>query len=103
MANFGILVPYPGTPLYDQYRKENRIFDYRWENYDAAHVVFSPHKMQPIELQKGQYYAMKEFYSWKNILLRIISAPNLLNIILNLSQINVVKELEKIVQESNFI
>ena len=103
VANFGILVPYPGTPLYDQYRKENRIFDYRWENYDAAHVVFSPHKMQPIELQKGQYYAMKEFYSWKNILLRIISAPNLLNIILNLSQINVVKELEKIVQESNFI
>lgn len=103
VANFGILVPYPGTPFYDQYKKENRIFDYQWRNYDAAHVVFTPHRMQPIDLQYGQYNAMKEFYSWKNILRRIISNPSSLNIILNLTQINVVKELKKIVQESNYI
>jgi radical SAM superfamily enzyme YgiQ (UPF0313 family) len=102
VANFGILVPYPGTPLYEQYSLENRIFDYQWKNYDAAHVVFTPHNMKPMELQQGQYYAMRKFYSWKNILLRILSNPSPLNIILNLSQINVVKELKKIVQESSF-
>jgi len=103
VANFGILVPYPGTPLYDQYSLENRIFDYQWKNYDAAHVVFTPHNMKPMELQQGQYYTMKKFYSWKNIVLRILANPSFLNIILNLSQINVVKELKKIVQKSNFI
>lgn len=103
VANFGILVPYPGTPLYDQYKEENRIFDYQWKNYDAAHVVFTPYKMKAMELQRGQYIAMKDFYSWRNILLRILSNPNFLNIVLNLSQINVVKELKKIVQESRFV
>lgn len=100
-ANFGVLVPYPGTPLFQTFKEQNRIFDYNWSHYDAAHVVFTPKNLSPEELQYGQYWAMKEFYSSKNIVKRLCANPGVLSIILNLSQINVVKELRKIVQKSN--
>jgi anaerobic magnesium-protoporphyrin IX monomethyl ester cyclase len=42
VAQFSILTPYPGTPLYDELLP--RIFDRRWKFYDGLHLVFRhPH------------------------------------------------------------
>ncbi|MFC1655688.1 B12-binding domain-containing radical SAM protein [Patescibacteria group bacterium] len=35
-----ILTPYPGTLLQKNMIKENRIFDFNWNHYNTAHVVF---------------------------------------------------------------
>ena len=37
-----ILTPLPGTPQFQEIDEQGRIFDKRWELYDAHHVVFSP-------------------------------------------------------------
>ncbi len=40
-----ILTPLPGTPLFDEMDRQGRIFDKRWQLYDAAHhVVFEPRR-----------------------------------------------------------
>lgn len=66
-AQFGILTPFPGTPLYDQLERENRITKRDWSLYDVAHVVFQPKRMSPQTLQEGNNWAWKEFYSVKSI------------------------------------
>jgi radical SAM superfamily enzyme YgiQ (UPF0313 family) len=102
VANFGILTPYPGTPLFERLKSENRIFDFNWAHYDSAHVVFQPKNMTPSVLQNGQYQAMKEFYSLSSIVKRIGAFASPFLWILNFAHINVVKELKKIVEENNF-
>ena len=37
-----ILTPLPGTPLFEELDAAGRIFDKRWQLYDAHHVVFEP-------------------------------------------------------------
>ena len=46
-----ILTPLPGTPQFEELDAAGRIFDKRWELYDAHHVVFEPKLMTPYELQ----------------------------------------------------
>ncbi len=66
-----ILTPYPGTKLFDLFKKDNRIIDFNWSNYNTANVVFKPKNMTKEELYAGYLWIYKEFYSFKNILKRI--------------------------------
>lgn len=70
-AQFGILTPLPGTPLYRQMEQEGRIIDRNWAHYDIEHVVFRPKKMTPAELFQGVRWAWQEFYSWSSIIRRL--------------------------------
>lgn len=70
-ASFGILTPFPGTPLYERLERESRIFDRNWEHYDIAHVVFEPKQMSAKTLREGQVWAMQEFYSVSSIFRRL--------------------------------
>lgn len=45
------LTPFPGTPLYDDFRKAGRIIDDNWDKYDLQHVVISPLDQSPEQLQ----------------------------------------------------
>ncbi len=63
-----VLTPYPGTPLYDQFKKENRIIIKDWQYYDMVNVVFKPYNMSPWELQVEFFNALKNFYSFKGSL-----------------------------------
>lgn len=65
-----ILTPYPGTPLYERLDSANRIFIKDWSRYNQVDVVFKPKNMSPEELKKGAKKVAKEFYSWKNIIVR---------------------------------
>jgi radical SAM superfamily enzyme YgiQ (UPF0313 family) len=57
-----ILTPAPGTVLYDEMEAEGRIFDKRWEYYDALHAVFQPAQMTPYHLQKETIRGYARFY-----------------------------------------
>lgn len=59
-----ILTPYPGTPVYDQFVKEDRMLIDDWQYYDMMNVVFRPKNMTPWELQSEFFHAVKEFYSF---------------------------------------
>jgi len=62
LAEFCISTPYPNTPLWHRYVKEERIFDRTWRRYNDANVVFRPHKMSPERLAEGYQYLWREFY-----------------------------------------
>ena len=76
-ASFHILIPYPGTPLFDQLKMEDRLlytnFPQDWRHYNRNEVAFVPKKMSPMELQEGYRAAIKEFYSPKSIYKRLVS------------------------------
>ena len=68
---FSVLTPFPGTRIYETLQKENRIIDTDWERYDMNHVVFSPKKMTPGELQDGFNWAYRKLYGHRSILVRL--------------------------------
>jgi len=77
-ANIGalqlaILTPQPGTPLREQFEKENRIIDNNWSHYDYRHTVIQPKKMTPQELQDGADWLYSQFYRLDRIIVRTIA------------------------------
>ena len=62
-VQFMILTPLPGTPLYEDMQRENRLIHNMWRYYDGAHVVFQPRKMTPYRLQESVMESFEDFYS----------------------------------------
>jgi radical SAM superfamily enzyme YgiQ (UPF0313 family) len=71
-----ILTPFPGTKLYDDLTRQNRIIDDNLEHYNTAHVVYTPKNMTVQELYNGYIWIYKELYSLKNILRRMPASKN---------------------------
>ncbi|MCL4467123.1 MAG: B12-binding domain-containing radical SAM protein [Chloroflexi bacterium] len=63
LAQFAVLTPFPGTPLYSQMDAAGRIIDRDWGNYNARDVVFRPKGMAPERLKEGVDWSWREFYS----------------------------------------
>lgn len=70
-AQFGILTPFPGTPLYEKLERAGRIIERDWSKYTISHVVFEPLQMTRDVLQNGFNWAYHEFYSYRSILDRL--------------------------------
>jgi radical SAM superfamily enzyme YgiQ (UPF0313 family) len=68
-----ILTPLPGTPVYAELEKQNRIICRDWSQYDGHHTVFQPRQFTPYELQTETIRAMKKFYSWPSVVRRILA------------------------------
>ena len=68
-----ILTPVPGTPVYAEMEKQNRIICRDWSQYDGHHTVFQPRQFTPYELQAETIRAMKKFYSWPSVLRRLVA------------------------------
>lgn len=66
-ATFHILTPYPGTPLFRQMEKENRLLTRDWSLYDTAHVVFRPRHMDPAQLALGYDWLYRRLFSLTSI------------------------------------
>ena len=66
-----ILTPYPNTVLYRRLLDEGRIVDHDLDNYTTSRVVFRPARMSAGVLEAGYRRLYREFYSWKNIFLRM--------------------------------
>lgn len=70
LADFAILTPYPGTPLFDRLKKEGRILTQDWAKYTMQNVVFKPKNISEDELLNGARKIAKEFYSNSSIINR---------------------------------
>lgn len=71
-SSFGILTPYPGTPLFHRLKKENRILTYDWSKYNENEVVFQPKNMSPIELLEGTKKVRTNVNSFSGIITRML-------------------------------
>jgi radical SAM superfamily enzyme YgiQ (UPF0313 family) len=76
-SQFLILVPIPGSKLYDNFKRDKRIFNHDWSKYDGHHVTFFPVKMTPKQLQVSVMLdAMPKLYNhWQT--LKIFTVQNL--------------------------
>jgi radical SAM superfamily enzyme YgiQ (UPF0313 family) len=72
-----ILTPFPGTPLYNRLKGEDRILTDNWSLYDLEHVVFKPKNMSPQELSDNVNNLYKRFFLRKNMLKRIFRSTQL--------------------------
>ncbi len=53
-AHFYILTLYPGTPIYEQFKREGRLLtDLDRSHYGWANAMFKPNQMSPAELETG--------------------------------------------------
>lgn len=67
LPRFSILTPFPGTIMFDEYKKEQRILTTNWDFYDTMHVVFEPKKMSPAELQEIFFEMWEKAYGIRKI------------------------------------
>jgi radical SAM superfamily enzyme YgiQ (UPF0313 family) len=67
-ATFHILTPYPGTALFTDMERQNRILTRNWDLYDTRHVVYRPVGLSPAHLKQGYDRAYRSFYEWGSIL-----------------------------------
>ncbi|MCI5211359.1 MAG: methylase, partial [Candidatus Electrothrix sp. ATG2] len=73
-AAFNILMPYPGTPMYDRLRRQGRLlYDGNWwlhPEYRFNHAAFVPARMSPEELTHACHEARSRFSSIPSLLYR---------------------------------
>lgn len=72
VASWGVLTPYPGTPLQKRLIEENRIISYDWRLYTCGRTVFKPKNMTVEQLQEGLDWCWFQFYSYPSIFSRFI-------------------------------
>lgn len=77
IADFSILTPFPGTPLFKDLKREKRILTEDWERYTMHSVVFQPKNMQPEDIIDGVTFIYNAFYSPKYTIQRICNATSL--------------------------
>jgi hypothetical protein len=74
-AAFNILLPYPGTPLYQRLRAEKRLlFEGRWwlhPDYRFNHAAFNPRHMSADELTQATFNARRTFNGFPSIFSRV--------------------------------
>ena len=72
VADYCILTPFPGTPVYKKLEKEKRLLTKDWAKYSLKNPVFKPKNMVAEELVKGVQKMYTEFYSPQYTIKRIL-------------------------------
>ena len=62
IAQFSLLTPYPGTQLYDDMKKENKLLHKNWRLFDALHPTIKLNKLSATEAQKLILRSYRKFY-----------------------------------------
>lgn len=70
LCRFAILTPYPGTALYDDYKKAGRIITDDWSKYNQHYTVFQPSNIAPERLEEIHKKVWKEAFKWRRVLKR---------------------------------
>lgn len=73
MNAFNHLVPFPGTPMYERLKRENRLVSDKWwlmDNYKFGDVVFHPGLLSADQLTKLCYQYRLKFFRFQSIFLR---------------------------------
>lgn len=61
-----IMIPFPGSRLFDQLDKEGRILTRDWSKYDGTHAVFQPKNMTTQTLEEGAWWFYKKINRFNN-------------------------------------
>ncbi len=72
LAQFGILTPFPGTPLFEEMEREGRLLHKDWSRYTISNVVMRPRGMSREALERGFNRAYRQFYSYGSIMKRLL-------------------------------
>ncbi|MFA5102323.1 MAG: radical SAM protein [Candidatus Thermoplasmatota archaeon] len=72
VADFSILTPFPGTPLFKKLDTQGRILTKDWKFYNMGHAVFQPTHMTPKELEEGVQRVSREYYSTLMTIKRVV-------------------------------
>ena len=66
LAEFFVVTPYPGTPLWERVVAEGRLLGRPWREFNGAHVVHRPAGMSARELEDGFAGIWADFYAGKD-------------------------------------
>ncbi len=80
-AQFTVLTPYPGTPIYEYALKNNLIVDWNWEHYTTIKPVMRGFHFTVRDLGRMLTYAYRRFYLRLSFLLRELRAGRLWDIL----------------------
>lgn len=75
MSCYPILTPYPGTEIFETYRRDGRLLTEDWDKYNGSTVVFQPERMTINELRHAQMAAFNEFYALPSVVRRLRLLP----------------------------
>jgi radical SAM superfamily enzyme YgiQ (UPF0313 family) len=86
LVRYAILTPFPGTPWYEKFQRDQRLLSHDWNLYDTENAVFKPAGMSARQLEEGWKWAYRETYSCSSMLKRVIrkKSPLLLSVPANL-------------------
>jgi len=77
IADFSVLTPFPGTPVFNNLENENRLLTKDWEKYNLKTMVFLPKNLTIPEITQGMQMLYQRFYSPGYTLRRIINGLRL--------------------------
>jgi radical SAM superfamily enzyme YgiQ (UPF0313 family) len=70
-ADFSILTPLPGTPLFDELEQQGRIKTKDWAKYGySKDLVFNAKNISEKEIIDGYWKIYEKYYSWNEIITR---------------------------------
>ncbi|MDH4128622.1 MAG: B12-binding domain-containing radical SAM protein [Spirochaetota bacterium] len=72
-ANTYVLTPFPGTPLYTNYKNEGKLITENWRYYDARTAVFKHKNLSPLKLTEESVKVRQKLYNWCSIGKRLSS------------------------------
>jgi len=81
-AQFTIMIPYPGTPLFDRLKKKNKIRHFNWSEYNTwsgwtdKQLPYMPENREEKELKRLQRQAMVNFYLRPKIIIKFMLQLN---------------------------
>ena len=67
---YSVFTPYPGTLVWYDLLKEDRVVSYDWDKYDQGHIVYQPLNLTPRQLREGHKLAYRKFYALPSVLRR---------------------------------
>jgi len=70
-----ILTPVPGTPIYEELRRDGRILHDEFGRYTGGTVVFRPRNFEAAQLEKGYWAMYRKILSWSGIAKRLHRNP----------------------------
>jgi len=71
MSCYPILTPYPGTAVFEEYKRQGRLLTEDWDKYNGATVVFQPKQMTIEQLRHAQMAAFCDFYRPRSAFARL--------------------------------
>ena len=77
IADFSVLTPFPGTPVFNQLENENRLLSKDWEKYNLKTIVFLPKNLTIPEINQGMQMLYQRFYSPGYTIRRVINGLRL--------------------------